>query len=139
MRIVLDTNVLVSGLLSPFGPPSTIVRMVSSGDLEICVDARVLCEYAEVLQRPKFQLETAKVAVLLEQIERTGLMVAPAPLPRPLPDPTDAPFLEVAIAAGAECLVTGNLDRFPRERRQRVRILSPREFLKYYSKRLRDR
>ncbi|MBE0618826.1 MAG: putative toxin-antitoxin system toxin component, PIN family, partial [Proteobacteria bacterium] len=54
MIIVLDTNVLVAGLLSPFGPPGQIARMVSSEDLHLCVDARILSEYAEVLRRPRF-------------------------------------------------------------------------------------
>jgi putative PIN family toxin of toxin-antitoxin system len=55
MNIVLDTNVLVSGLLSPFGPCGRIVCMVSSGELTISLDARILAEYEEVLCRPKFK------------------------------------------------------------------------------------
>ena len=54
MKIVLDTNVLAAGLLSPFGPCGEIVRMVSSGELTLSFDARILMEYEEVLARPKF-------------------------------------------------------------------------------------
>jgi putative PIN family toxin of toxin-antitoxin system len=135
MRIVLDTNVLVSGLLSPFGPPAEIVRMVSSGELTLCLDARLLSEYADVLRHPRFQFDEDKVAALLDQIEHDGLLVAPGPLPESLPDPDDEPFLAVAIAGDAECLVTGNLDHFPARLRQGVRILSPAGFLKFYRKR----
>lgn len=53
MRIVLDTNVLVAGLLSPFGPCGEIVRMVSSGEPALCFDARILSEVNDVLKRPK--------------------------------------------------------------------------------------
>jgi putative PIN family toxin of toxin-antitoxin system len=62
MNIVLDTNVLVAGLLSPFGPCAEIVRMISSGKLTLSFDARILSEYNQVLRRPKFKFEEDKVA-----------------------------------------------------------------------------
>ena len=62
MNIVLDTNVLVAGLLSPFGPCGEIIRMVSSGKLALSVDARILSEYSEVLHRSRFRFEKDKVA-----------------------------------------------------------------------------
>lgn len=132
MKVVLDTNVVVSGLLSPFGTTAEVVRMVSSGELTLCVDARLLSEYGEVLRRPKFQFAEDRIAALLEQIEHGGVMVAPGPLPRPLPDRDDEAFLETAVAGGAECLVTGNLDHFPAALRHGVRVLSPAEFLRFY-------
>ena len=63
MNIVLDTNVLVAGLLSPFGACGDIVRMISSGNLTLCVDARILSEYHEALRRPKFQFPMGIVAM----------------------------------------------------------------------------
>ena len=65
MKIVLDTNVLVAGLLSPFGPCGEIVRMVSSGEVTLCFDALILAEYSEVLYRSKFRFDKDKVAALL--------------------------------------------------------------------------
>ena len=132
MKVVLDTNVLVSGLLSPFGTCPEIIRMVSAGELRLCFDARILSEYREVLRRPKFQFDEDNIIALVEQIEHHGLTMAPSPLPRPLPDPDDDPFLEVAIAAAAQSLITGNLEHFPAELRQGVRVLSPAEFLAFY-------
>lgn len=134
MNIVLDTNVLVAGLLSPFGPCGEIVRMVSSGELNLALDARILTEYQEVLVRPKFKFDKDKVAALLDQIEYRGLTVASSPLSHPLPDIDDEPFLEVAIAAQAICIVTGNRIHFPAERCQGVTVLSPSEFLAFYKK-----
>jgi putative PIN family toxin of toxin-antitoxin system len=132
MNIVLDTNVLVAGLLSPFGPCGQIVRMVSSGELTLSIDARILMEYEEVLTRPKFKFENDKVATLLDHIEHRGLTVASSPLSRSLPDLDDEPFLEVAIAANVICLVTGNHVHFPIDLCQAVMVLSPSEFLAFY-------
>ena len=134
MNIVLDTNVLVAGLLTPFGPCGEIVRMVSSGELTLSLDARILTEYQEVLDRPKFKFDKDKVAALLDHIEHRGVTVASSPLPQPLPDIDDEPFLEVAIAARAICIVTGNQVHFPTELCQGVIVLSPSDFPVFYKK-----
>jgi len=134
MNIVLDTNVLVAGLLSPFGPCGEIVRMVSSGEITLSFDARILNEYQEVLARPKFKFDKDKTAALLDQIEHRGLTTAPSPLLISLPDIDDEPFLEVAIAAQTICIVTGNQIHFPADLCQGVMVLSPSEFLTYYKK-----
>jgi uncharacterized protein len=135
MRIVLDTNVLVAGLLSPFGPCGDIVRMVSSGSLTLCVDARVLTEYHEVLRRPKFRFDGDKITALLDYVEKNGWIVSSSPLPASLPDPDDEPFLEIALSGNAECLVTGNIIHFPPELRLGVRVVTPADFLKAYAQR----
>lgn len=132
MNIVLDTNVLVAGLLSPFGPCGEIVRMVSSGELTLSFDARILMEYEDVLARPKFKFEKEKVALLLDYIEHRGLTAASSPLSQSLPDIDDEPFLEVAFAANVMCLVTGNKVHFPPGPCHPVKVLSPSEFLAFY-------
>jgi putative PIN family toxin of toxin-antitoxin system len=134
MRIVLDTNVLVAGLLSPFGPSAEIIRMVSSGELTLYFDARILSEYGEVLRRSKFRFQMDKVIALLDYIERRGHIVASSPLSNSLPDPGDQPFLEVALAGQALCLVTGNHAHFPSKLCQGVKVLSPSDFLIFYKK-----
>jgi len=134
MKIVLDTNVLVAGLLSPFGPCAQIVRMISSGDLTPCLDARILSEYDEVLRRPKFRFRIDKVVALLDQIEHSGAIVASPPLSHSLPDPGDQPFLEVAVAGQAACLITGNHAHFPARHCQGVKVLSPSDFLTFYKR-----
>lgn len=134
MRIVLDTNVLVAGLLSPFGPCGEIVRMVSSGELQLCLDARILSEYREVLHRPKFLLEQDKVDALLDYVEYRGRAVASSPLIGSLPDPDDEAFLEIALAGRADSLVTGDHAHYPQDLRAGVSVVSPREFLDSYGK-----
>lgn len=131
IKIVLDTNVLVSGLLQTLGPSAQIVRMVAAGSLVLCYDATILTEYEAVLQRPKFKFDPERMKTLMKQIRAEGLPVAAKPLPGRLPDADDEPFLEVAFAAGA-CLVTGNLKHYPSEARQGVEVLTPRDFIEMY-------
>lgn len=132
MKVVVDTNVLVSGLLSPFGPPGEIVRMIAGGSLSLCFDARILTEYADVLKRPKFQFDAELIKIFLDQIKADGLSVAGRPLTNRLPDAADEAFLETALAGDARCVITGNTKHFPASRREGMLVLSPREFLEYY-------
>lgn len=129
MRIVVDTNVLVSGLLTPFGPPGVVVAQIVSGSVGLCYDGRILAEYADVLRRKTFSFSETSIAALLGAIEATGELTLAAPTPVRLPDPDDEPFLEVALAALADYLVTGNVRHFPANARQGVRVVSPREFV----------
>jgi putative PIN family toxin of toxin-antitoxin system len=139
MKIVLDTNVLVAGLLSPFGPCAEIVPMVSSGELTLYFDARILSEYDEVLRRSRFRFHIDKVVALLDHIEHCGHIVASSPLSNSLPDPGDQPFLEVAAAGQAVCLVIENLAHFPLKLCQGVKILSPSAFLIFYRRHLTEK
>jgi uncharacterized protein len=132
MNIVLGTNVLVAGLFAPFGPCGEIARMVSSGELTLAYDARIVFEYSEVLCRHRFSFDVDKVSALLDYIEHQGKKIASSPLAQTLPDRDDEPFLEVAVAARVACLVTGNRAHFPVKSRQGVKVLSPREFLAFY-------
>jgi len=134
MKIVLDTNVLVAGLLTPFNAPGEIVRMTSAGVLELCYDARILSEYTNVLHRPKFNLNADHVGALLDQIKGRGHHVVGVPLKKPLPDSSDEPFLEIGIAGKAACLITGNLKHYPHADRQGIQVLSPSDFLLFYRK-----
>lgn len=132
MTIVLDTNVLVSGLIAPFGPPGDIVRLLASGAIRVCYDARILAEYREVLSRPAFGIATDRMASLLDQVESDGVLVTARPLAMRLPDPEDEMFLAVAMSGGARCLVTGNLRHYPERCRQGVAVVSPRRFVELY-------
>ena len=106
--------------------------MVSKGELLLCLDARILSEYGDVLRRPKFGFSEDALAALLHFVEYRGHMVASSPLPDHLPDLSDEPFLEVALAGGAECLLSGNLAHFPEPLRRGVAVLSPSEFMSAY-------
>ena len=132
MKIVLDTNVVVSGLLQPLGPSGQIVRLVAAGELILCHDARILTEYGEVLRRERFRFDPDRVETLMQQIRADGIPIAARPLSIRLPDPDDEPFLEVALESGARYLVTGNLKHYPPPARCGIEVLAPRPFIELY-------
>jgi len=134
MKVVLDTDVIVSGLLSPFGPAGQIIRQIASGDLELCYDARILSEYKSVLVREKFPFIRESIEDFLDQIKVNGNLSTGKPLVKRLPDKDDEPFLEVALACGTKYLVTGNLKHYPTKMREGILVLSPAEFLEIYRK-----
>lgn len=129
MRIVLDTNVLVSALLSPNGAPAAVLQLVLAGRVLLGLDARILTEYREVLRRAKFDFDPRLVDDLLEFLESEGELVAAVPLPHALPDPDGAKFLEVASASEAEYVVTGNIKQFPADARHGIPVVSPRDLV----------
>lgn len=131
-KVVLDTNILVSGLLSSFGPPGRILDLALSGEVVVAYDDRILSEWREVLHREKFGFSERYVETLLDFLESEGLKVNSPPLGVELPDPDDVPFLEVAHAAGAT-LITGNTKHYPRETRQGAVVLDPASFLQRWT------
>jgi putative PIN family toxin of toxin-antitoxin system len=129
MKVVLDTNVLVSGLLTPHGPAGRIIDLLLNGDLTPCFDDRIIAEYREVLARSKFGFDLEPIDAVLDYIEDEGSRVIAVPIRVTLPDSDDTVFVEVALAAEAECLITGNLRHFPAKSRHGVRVVGPREFI----------
>ncbi|HAQ61045.1 TPA: putative toxin-antitoxin system toxin component, PIN family [Candidatus Delongbacteria bacterium] len=128
MKIVLDTNVLISGLINPNGIPGFIVRLVASGYIELVYDYRIISEYREVMSRPKFHIDEEKISDLIEQIKAHGELVSPLPLSISIPDAEDLKFLETAVSSGTEYLITGNLKHFPAPEFKGVKIISPSHF-----------
>jgi putative PIN family toxin of toxin-antitoxin system len=128
VRIVLDTNVLVAGLLNPTGTCGRLLDLVLEGVVLLCADERILQEYAEVLRRPSLALPIGAVRELLMFLRHSVEPVAPLPVAANLPDPSDLPFLEVAASAEA-VLVTDNLRHFPKKAAGRVAVISPAELI----------
>ena len=129
MKIVLDTNVLVSGVLSPNGPPSAVLRALLTESVTLCFDERILAEYRDVLTRDRFSFDADLVDELISFLEAAGSPTLAPPLGISLPDPWDQMFVEVAVASSADFLVTGNLKHFPKRASAGVHVVSPREFL----------
>lgn len=132
MKIVLDTNIVVSAFLNPYGNPARIMGMVFTGLLVPCLDARILSEYKEVLSRPKFQISSQAIEYFLDFLRSDGHMSAAWPLVHYLPDRQDEVFLEVAVASKAYCLITGNLKHFPKDRLSGIPTFLPAQFLEHY-------
>jgi len=113
IRAVIDTNVLVSGLLAPSGNEALILLAINHRLVHPCFSAEMLEEYASVLARPKFSFSPDDIAALLGMFHGKGERIVPDGAPPVLPDPGDAKFLHCATVAGAEYLVTGNKRHFP--------------------------
>jgi putative PIN family toxin of toxin-antitoxin system len=125
--------VLVSSLLNPYGVPARILNLILLGELTLCCDLRILEEYREVLLRPRFKFEPSKIESLITQLEDSALIVIPSPISNSLRDPDDQPFLEVAIAAQASYLITGNIKHFPAEKCRPVLVTTPSDFLSLFT------
>lgn len=133
ITLVMDTNVLVSGLLSPHSHSARLVRLIAEGLVRVAFDERILAEYREVLARPKFAFRPAQIEALLTQIEEEGLKITPLPIATRIPDPDDLPFLEVAFSAKVDALVTGNKKHYPPKVRRGIQVLSPKQCLELIS------
>jgi putative PIN family toxin of toxin-antitoxin system len=125
-QIVLDTNLLVSGVLSPSNAPGRIIDALRTEQIQLVIDDRIFLEYGEVLRRPKFErfIRSEEREWILDYIFNSALRVTSMYHFADLPDPYDACFLEVAATAKVP-LITGNLKHFPKDKRREVEVLSP--------------
>lgn len=131
MRAVVDTNVFVSGLINPLGPPGHVVDETYVRSFVLLYDDRIFGEYTEVFHRPELPIDADQADALLGFIESEGEYVSGRPTDVVLPDMTELPFLEVAIAGRADALITGNLKHFnPVHGSHHVRVISPVDFLR---------
>jgi putative PIN family toxin of toxin-antitoxin system len=128
LKNVLDTNVLVSGMLKPYSVPGEILRRVISGNLTLCIDARIFAEYREVLHRPKFKLDKEKVSIVLDYIKDSSEWGLAVVLQQRLNDRDGEAFLEIALGSKVKYLVTGNKKDFPVKKEYKISIVSPKEF-----------
>ncbi len=130
MNIVLDTNVLVSGLLSPQGPPAQILNLILNRHIRVLYDNRILAEYAGVLHREKFRFSSELIDPVIDFLEREGGFVTANPVGNKLIDEGDVKFLEVALSGDADYLITGNTKHYP----DSEMIITPTLFIEKYVK-----
>lgn len=131
MRIVLDTNVLVSALIRPLGKPARVLDLILNHQAALLVDDRIVYEYREVLKRDRFGLNKDRVEEICFLLENISVRICCFPSFLEIPDPDDLPFLEVALSGEADCLVTGNKRDFGKPPKK-IKIVSPDEYLKYF-------
>lgn len=125
MKIVLDTNVVVSGLLNSNGKPAQILNLLLNQKITLLFDNRILQEYSDVLYREKFQFTEEMVEPLLEFMKMEGEFILANPINDKFSDEDDKKFLEIAISGNANYLITGNTNHFPKK----DIIISPSEFI----------
>ena len=131
---VIDTNVLVSALLSSHNNAATVqlIGKMISGEIIPVYSADIMSEYQEVLSRRKFKFDKATVDYLLSAVCHFGLMVEATATGAILPDMKDLPFYEVVMEkrrSDDAYLVTGNIRHFPVE----AFIVTPNEMLRIIS------
>jgi uncharacterized protein len=133
MRIVLDTNVLVSGLYNPNGTPGRIMDLILSGQVQILYDDRIFGEYLDVLARPQLDIDSSLAQAVVQYFRLSGERVTGFPLAdATFPDIDDAPFAEIAVSGSADALVTGNTKHFSVLKDRGVPVLSPAQFLEKF-------
>lgn len=129
IRVVLDTNILISALLQPKGLPAQVFLTAIAGTaIQMCVSGEIYAEYEEVIRRPRFKRSQGEINSTLEAIREKGFWVRPFRKIEVCTDPDDNIFLECAEACRAQFLITGNTRDFPQSWAG-TRILSAREFL----------
>ena len=128
LRLVLDTNVVVSAALKPDGLQRTVVLLALTKPARWYVTEEILSEYQDVLSRPELRIRRGLRRQFLQLIRNRTHMVIPVRALHITSDPDDDKFLECADAARADYLVTGNQKHFPAFWK-RTKVISSREFM----------
>jgi uncharacterized protein len=129
IRVVIDTNVVVSANLRDEGLPAAILDLAANKRILMCVSEAVLAEYKDVLNRPRLKLAAKRVARSLAVIRKTSLVVKPTRTVTVIKnDEPDNRLLECAHAASADYLVTGNTKHFPNTF-EAIMIVTPKQFI----------
>jgi putative PIN family toxin of toxin-antitoxin system len=128
IRVVLDTNVVISAHLTKHGISAMVFRLALARKFVWCVCDPLLEEYEDVLRRDKFSLPSALVTQSMKHIRKVGKKIKSYKTVTASPDEDDNRFLECAEQAKADYLVMGNIKHFPKQWKA-TRIVTPREFL----------
>ena len=123
-RVVIDTNILVSSILSPQGSPARIMELISDGEMQLVYSPAILDEYKRVLAYDKLDIEHTTQTRAINEVTRLGILTEPVASDTPMPDEDDRVFYDAAKSSGAT-LVTGNTKHYSSE----AFIMSPTGFL----------
>src|SRR5215469_13313867 len=126
LRLVIDTNVVVSAALKPEGLQRTVILLAMTKPARWYVSDPILSEYAMVLARPELKIRRSLRQQLLQLIKNQAHVVAPSHLVQVTSDPADNMFIECADASRADYLLTGNQRHFPKFWKK-TKIVSSRE------------
>ena len=137
MRLILDTNVLVSANIQRSYPYFIVDRVFADPNLEICFSAELFTEYVDVLNREKFAKFPdfhSRAQSLLSDIQTFGFQFATVTKVRLIKDEPDNRLLELAETCRAEYLVTGNTNDFTMTEYKGTLIVSPKQFFEIINK-----
>ncbi|MBO7083131.1 MAG: putative toxin-antitoxin system toxin component, PIN family [Bacteroidales bacterium] len=127
LHVVIDTNVIVSAMITPHPNASTVqvMRAISQEKIIPVYNEEIIAEYDEVLHRPQFNLLKPVVASTIKSIVKLGINVSRTESKEKFVDLKDLVFYEVALAKKGSYLVTGNLKHFPKS----PIVVTPNELL----------
>jgi putative PIN family toxin of toxin-antitoxin system len=125
MRVVVDTNVIVSGLLKAGTPPAMVLNLAITETIALLMNEQILAEYETVLNRKKFRFDPGAIADLLSFIRHESEHIVANPAAKTTGDPDDQVFYDISVSGHADYLVTGNTAHFPEENW----IVTPRQFI----------
>jgi putative PIN family toxin of toxin-antitoxin system len=125
MKIVLDTNIIVSAFVNPRGVPGEIISLLLAKKITICYDNRIFSEYMEILKKSKFNFDTTLVDEFLDFIKENGEYIIAEPQKIKFTDEDDKMFYDVYKSGDANYIITGNKKHFPKEKN----IITPREYI----------
>ncbi len=128
LRLVVDTNVLISAAIKPAGLQRTVLLLAMSKPARWYVSRPILEEYREVLARPELQIRKGLRQQFLQLIRNRSRLVTATRHIEVTPDPDDNIFLECADAARADYLITGNQKHFPKFWKT-TKVITSREFI----------
>jgi len=133
MKIVLDTNVLISAILT-FGPPNQILKLAEKGLLEIATSPEILHELSGVLKHPKFHRYLRQAGLTPDSaVKQLSFFLQIFPTAKHVTvvtaDPADNKFLSCAVSAGASFVVTGDKHLLQLKKFEDIQIMKPAQFL----------
>jgi putative PIN family toxin of toxin-antitoxin system len=137
LRLVLDTNIIVSAAIKPAGLQRAVFLLALTRPARLYISPDILQEYAEVLARTELRIRRGLRVQLLQLIRNRSHIVVPKRRLDVTLDPDDNQFIECADAARADYLVTGNQKHFPRFWKN-TKVITAREFVELIAPHLTD-
>lgn len=130
MRVVLDTNIIVSALYRG-GKPGTILTLTHRGEIQLVISPVLLDELKRTLQKERFHLTPALIQGYLRYVTRSAILISPRFTLAEFRDShePDNRVLECAVAGGVQFIITGDDDILRLGTYQEITILKPARFL----------
>jgi putative PIN family toxin of toxin-antitoxin system len=125
MKIVLDTDIIVSAFINPKGTPGEILSLILAKKITLCYDNKIFSEYMAVLKKSKISFDTIHVDAFLDFIKENGEYIIAEPQRIKFIDEDDKMFYDVYKSSDANYIITGNKKHFPKEKN----IITPRDYI----------
>lgn len=132
MKVVIDTNVIVSAALLDRDPESVILFVIRSPEMQWVASAEIVAEYVEVLSRAKFGLSSDLLTYWRNLFENDLLIVAPPATVEFVRDRKDAKFIGLALATNANFLITGDRDFGEAHKLMETTVVSVSQFKRLF-------